>query len=256
MNSTARLILFLLGALGIAAVWALTCLHVPGPAQLRDRYLVSITHNTFEQRNITDTVSAVNFDYRGFDTMGEEFILFTAVLGSLVLLRQAEEKKATQIPDAITPGRNVGPSDAMRLWILAMIAPKIAFGVYIVIHGQLTPGGGFQGGVILATVALIIFLGHGFETFNRVMTHPLIEITEASGAAAYILIGMIAWFSSKPFLTNTLPLGKAHELTSGGTIPLISAATGAEVTGGFVLLLYAFLQQLLTVEEEKKEQKK
>lgn len=253
MNPTARFILFLVGAVGIAAAWALACIPLPGPGELRDRYLVSITHNTFEQRNITDVVSAVNFDYRGFDTMGEEFILFAAVLGALVLLRQADEKKTAQLPDAISPGRNVGPSDAMRLWILVMVAPKIAFGTYVIIHGQLSPGGGFQGGVILATAALIIFLGHGFETFKRIMTHPLIEITEASGAGPYILIGMIAWFSGKPFLTNTLPLGKAHELTSGGTIPLISAATGAEVTGGFVLLLYAFLQQLLTVEKPKDE---
>ncbi len=61
---------------------------------------------------------------------------------------------------------------------------------------------------------------------------------------------MLAWCWGKPFLTNTLPLGKATELTSGGTIPIISAAVGLEVTAGFVLLLYAFLQELLTVEKD------
>jgi multicomponent Na+:H+ antiporter subunit B len=138
----------------------------------------------------------------------------------------------------------------MRLWILAMVGPKIAFGVYIVLHGQLSPGGGFQGGVILASAALIIYLGHNFETFKRIMTHPLVEIAEATGAAAFVLIGMLAWFWGKPFLTNILPLGKATELSSGGTIPLISATVGIEVTAGFVLLLYAFLQEMLTVEEK------
>ncbi len=64
----------------------------------------------------------------------------------------------------------------MRLWTLAMVGPKVAFGLYVVIHGQLTPGGGFQGGVILASVALIIYLGQGFDTFKRIMTHPLVEI--------------------------------------------------------------------------------
>ena len=57
---------------------------------------------------------------------------------------------------------------------------------------------------------------------------------------------MLAWFSGWPFLTNILPLGKAHELTSGGTIALISAATGLEVAAGFILLLHAFLQENLT----------
>jgi multicomponent Na+:H+ antiporter subunit B len=246
-----RLILFFTGAIGIALFFALAFIRLPGPADLRNRYSIALTSRTFAERNITDVVTAVNFDYRGFDTIGEEFILFASVMGSLVLLRQADEKKVKQLPDAISPGRDLGPSDAMRLWILAMVGPKIAFGIYIVIHGQLSPGGGFQGGVILASAALIIYLGHSFETFRRIMTHPLVEIAEAIGAAAFVVIGMLAWFSGKPFLTNILPLGKPTELTSGGAIPLISAAVGIEVTAGFVLLLYAFLQETLTVEEQK-----
>jgi Domain related to MnhB subunit of Na+/H+ antiporter len=103
--------------------------------------------STFTERNITDAVSAVNFDYRGFDTLGEEFILFFSVLGSLLLLRMAEERKEEVPRDAAASWRNVGPGDATRLWILVMIAPKVVFGIYIVVHGQRTPGGGFQGGV-------------------------------------------------------------------------------------------------------------
>ncbi len=251
MNNSIRLILFFAGAIGIAVLFTLAFTRLPGPADLRNRYSIALTSRTFSERNITDVVTAVNFDYRGFDTVGEEFILFASVMGSLVLLRQADEKKVRQLPDAISRGRDLGPSDAMRLWILAMVGPKIAFGVYIVLHGQLSPGGGFQGGVILATAALIIYLGHEFETFKRIMTHPMVEIAEAAGAAAFVIIGMLAWFWGKPFLTNILPLGKATELTSGGTIPFISAAVGIEVTAGFVLLLYAFLQEMLTMEEEK-----
>jgi multicomponent Na+:H+ antiporter subunit B len=139
----------------------------------------------------------------------------------------------------------------MRLWILAMVGPKIAFGIYIIIHGQLSPGGGFQGGVILASAALIIYLGHNFQTFKRIMNHKLVEIAEAIGAAAFVLVGFLAVAFKQPFLTNFIPLGKARELTSGGTIPLISGATGLEVMGGFVLLLHAFLQETLTVEEDQ-----
>lgn len=248
MNLPLRKLVFFAGAIGFALLWTAAAVRLPGPAELRDRYLLSITARTFAERNITDTVSAVNFDYRGFDTMGEEFILFASVVGSLVLLRQVEERKARPLPDAISPGRDVGPSDAMRLWILAMVGVKIAFGIYIVDHGQLSPGGGFQGGVILASAALIIYLGHDFQTFKRIMTYPLIEITEAAGAAAFVVVGMIAWFWRQPFLTDTLPLGKANELTSGGTIAIISAVVGIEVTAGFVLLLYAFLQETLTEE--------
>lgn len=224
---------------------------VPSPTDLGNRYAQQINSRTFAERNITDAVTAVNFDYRGFDTVGEEFILFVSVLGSLVLLRTAEERKEELLPDAAEPQRDVGPSDATCLWILSMIAPKVVFGIYIITHGQLTPGGGFQGGVVLASAVLILYLGQNFAVFRNVLSHELIELLEAAGAGGFLVIGMLSWFWGRPFLTDILPLGKAHELTSGGTIALISLATGAEVAGGFILLLYAFLQENLTPSGEK-----
>ena len=251
MTVRGRVILFGVGGVGLAVLFALAFARLPGPAALRDRYLLAITSRTVAERNVTDTITAVNFDYRGFDTVGEEFILFVSVVGSLVLLRQHEEKRE-RLPDAAAPGREVGPGDSLRLWTLLMVGPKVAFGLYVVLHGQLSPGGGFQGGVILASVALVVYLGLGFDTFKRLVTHPAVELTEAVGAAAFVLIGAVAWFAGKPFLTDVLPLGKTGALTSGGTIPIISAAVGLEVAAGFVLLLFAFLQETLTVEEDRK----
>jgi multicomponent Na+:H+ antiporter subunit B len=250
MRYSMRMILFAVGAAGLAALLLCAFIHLPGPEDLRSRYLKQINDRTVPERNTTDAVTAVNFDYRGFDTLGEEFILFVSVMGSIVLLRQAEEKKERSLPDALSPARDIGPSDSIRLWILIMVAPKVLFGIYVVTHGQLTPGGGFQGGVILASCALIIYVGENFEVFKKIMSHPLVEATEAAGAGVFVLIGMIAWFSGRQFLTNTLPLGKANELTSAGTIPLISFATGIEVTAGFVLLLHAFLQETLTASDD------
>ena len=251
MNPRWRMVLFLLGAAGIACILAVLSGPILHPQDLRNRYAAEINSRTFAERNITDAVSAVNFDYRGFDTVGEEFILFASVLGSLVLLRMAEERQEGQLRDALEPKRDVGPSDATRLWILMMLAPKILFGIYIVTHGQLTPGGGFQGGVVLASAALILYCGEGFAVFRKVISHGAIEIAEALGAGAFVFIGMLAWFAGKPFLTNVLPLGKAHELTSGGTMALISLSTGLEVGAGFVLLLYAFLLENLTKRGEQ-----
>ncbi len=245
MSATWRMSLFSLGALGIAILFCLGLRGVAQPTDLRNRYAQQINSRSFAERNITDAVTAVNFDYRGFDTVGEVFILFVSVLGSLVLLRMAEEHKDELLADAAERWRDIGPSDATRLWIRSMIAPKVVFGIYVITHGQLTPGGGFQGGVILASAALILYLGESFAVFRNVLSHRLIEALEAAGAGGFLLIGALSWFWGLPFLTDILPLGKAHELTSGGTIALISAATGVEVAAGFILLLYAFLQENL-----------
>lgn len=245
-----RVTLFALGAIGIACLFGLAAQPISHPLDIRNRYAAAINSRTFSERNVTDAVSAVNFDFRGFDTIGEEFILFVSVLGSLVLLRMIEDRKERVLRDATDAYRDVGPSDAIRLWILAMIAPKVAFGIYIVTHGQLTPGGGFQGGVILATGALILYLGEGFAVFRDAISHPAAEIMEGAGAMGFLVIGMLAWIWGRPYLTNVLPLGKAHELTSGGTMALISLTTGLEVAAGFILLLYAFLQENLSPVEQ------
>ena len=202
-------------------------------------------------------MTAVNFDFRGFDTLGEEFILFVSVMGAVVLLREDREKQQ-QLPDAIERSRDVRGTDALHVWILAMVGPKLLFGIYIVVHGQLTPGGGFQGGVILATSILIVYLGENFQTFKRLVSQHAVEIIEACGASTFALIGLLGIVRGQPYLTNVLPLGKSGEPTSGGTIALIDLATGIEVSCGFILLMSAFLQQTMTREApaEKKNESK
>lgn len=251
MSRVWRAVVFVAGAVGIAVLFAVACRPLPGPSPVRNRYAQAINSRVYAQRNVTDAVTAVNFDYRGFDTIGEEFILFVSVLGSISLLRMTSEEPEKLLPDAAEESRNVPASDAISLWILVMIAPKVLFGIYIVTHGQLTPGGGFQGGVILATAALMLYVGESFVVFRKVVSWTLAELAEAAGAGGFLLIGMLGWIGGQPFLTNVLPLGKTHELTSGGTMPLISLATGLEVTAGFVLLLFAFLQETLTVRGEE-----
>ncbi|MGN6507191.1 MAG: hydrogen gas-evolving membrane-bound hydrogenase subunit E [Tepidisphaeraceae bacterium] len=251
MNRVARVILFLIGAGGLAAVLALAMARLPGPEPARSRYADATNAMTVPQRHVSNAVAAVNFDFRGFDTLGEEFILFVSVLGALVLLREGHEKpSAGVLLDAASAGRAEPPSETIRSWALWMLGPKVLFGAYMIAHGALTPGGGFQGGVILATVPLIFYLGTDFRTFRKIVSFHAVEIIEAAGILLFVVVGLIGLVRWGAYLGNALTLGTPGQITAGGTIPLINLGTAMEVAAGFTLLLYVFLQDTLTPEEQ------
>jgi multicomponent Na+:H+ antiporter subunit B len=251
MNRGVRHVFFFISALGLAAlyVWALRAM--PPFGHYRGPYGDVLNAVATYERHVQDVVTAVNFDYRGFDTLGEESILFISVVGAVVLLRRQKRENGgeQQAQKAQVEGDRPAPapSDAVRALTLLLAGPMVAFGLYVVAHGQLSPGGGFQGGVILATVPLLVYLAGDFETFKRITSHTLVEMAEAAGLAGYLVIGFIGMAIGTTFLQNVFPLGETGEITSSGSIVLISLATGLEVAGGFVLLLYAFLEQTLEV---------
>lgn len=197
------------------------------------------------ERHITDVVTAVTFDYRGFDTLAEEYILFASVMGVLLLLRKQPDE-AIRAPEDKAPERDVPPtSEAVRVLSLGLVGLSVLMGVNVVTHGQLTPGGGFQGGVILGTAPLIVYLAGDFETFSRITSRDWMELAEAVGAGGYVLIGFVGVAFGADFLENVLPLGQVGSVTSGGTLPLISIAVGLAVSAGITLLSLSFLEETL-----------
>jgi multicomponent Na+:H+ antiporter subunit B len=197
------------------------------------------------ERSTTDVVTAVNFDYRGFDTLGEDFILFAAVIAVASILRTLHGERSRP-PDDDAAGRNVSATSLLvRVTGLGLVAPVILVGIYIVAHGHQTPGGGFQGGVILATALLLVYLAGDYATMRAVGPTWLIELAEGTGAAGFALIGVAGLVAGKAFFENVLGKGTPGELLSSGTIPLSNAAVGLAVTGGFAFMLSEFLQQTL-----------
>ncbi len=234
-----------IGLLALGAIYLRGLNDLPRTGDYQGPYGDRINAGVVAERHTQDAVTAVNFDYRGFDTLGEEFILFVSVLGTVLLMRQADEKNQGVRPDHSIE-RKVSPvSEAVSTWTLGMTGPIVLFGFYLVTHGQLSPGGGFQGGVVLATAPLLIYLGKGFSRFKNIARIKYLEITESLGVLIFLLTGLagIAW--GKSFLQNILPLGITGDVFSSGSIFVINIATGLEVAAGFVLLLRAFLQETL-----------
>lgn len=201
------------------------------------------------ERHVTNMVSAVNFDYRGFDTLGEEFMLLCAVTGTTVLLRGLRGEQTSAHPGRV--GRRPAParSDAVVLICRALGGMTLLFGLYVALHAMTTPGGGFQGGAILASGTLLIFLGEGYSGWRRLVRSEAMDACEGLGATLYAACGLASMAAGRPFLENVLPLGKAGDLFSGGLMLLENAGVACAVFGGFAVLFIEFLEET-RVEED------
>ncbi len=245
-----RTVVFVVGGLGFLFLYCWGARNLPGLGHYPGPYGDVLNSVAVYERHATDVGTAVNFDYRGFDTLGEESILFASVMGCALLLRKREDDHEDPPLDREYSRGVPEPSDAVRVCCMALVVLLVIFGLDIVLHGQLTPGGGFQGGVILASVPLIVYLGSDYRKFQQITNHTLTEAVEGLGIAIYALLGFAALLFGAPYLTNILPLGTTGNVNSSGTITAISVATGMEVTGGIVLLMMVFFQQALVLRKE------
>jgi multicomponent Na+:H+ antiporter subunit B len=240
-----RLGLFIVAGCGLATVLVIGFTGLPdfGSAHELVGSVVNLTEPTL--RHATDVVTALNFDIRAFDTLGEEFILFVSVSGVALLLRHLRDEEEVDTTPGIEEHRFSGASDGLKLTSLVLIPLILAFGAYLVFHGQLTPGGGFQGGVVLAAGPISILLAGRYLSMKRVAPERLLEAADSLGAAAYALIGLGGLIFAGIYLKNFLPLGFSGHLLSSGMMPLNSMAVGLEVSGAFLLTWTEFLDQTM-----------
>lgn len=249
MSSRARLAMFFVGGLGLVALllWGVGGLPRFGSAE--SHYADYLNANAVHQRHATNVVSAVTFDYRGFDTLGEEFILFAAVMGVTLLLRsQRDEHDEDAVRSRADDRRSGGDtSDAVRVATLALIGPAILLGLYVVAHGQLTPGGGFQGGAVLAAAPVLLFLSGRYLLLRSVHPMHALDLAEGAGAGGFTVVALAGLVVGSAVMANFLPKGEVGSVFSGGTIPVFNVLVGLEVAAGITLVLYEFLEQTLVV---------
>lgn len=246
MTRRVRLSIFALAGAGMAAVLLLGFTGLPSFGHAHELYGALLNRTEDKLRHATDVVTALNFDIRAFDTLGEEFILFASVSGVALLLRQLrDEKQDDQQQPGIEEHAFAGASDGLKLASLILIPVLVAFGAYLVFHGQLTPGGGFQGGVVLAAGPIAILLAGRYLSLKAVAPKLLLESGDSIGAACYALIGLGGLIFVGTYLKNPMPLGEPGHLLSAGMMPLNSIAVGLEVAGAFLLTWTEFLDQTM-----------
>lgn len=167
-------------------------------------------------------VTAVVASYRGFDTLGEIAVLLAASAGVGILLKNLSTMRS-KIKEA---------SEIVKTGAGVLFSMLLLFGVYIFLHGHLTPGGGFQGGVVIASAVALLFVAGISEKVNDFF----LRFIESISGLAYVAVGVFGIVLTGSFLnTRILPVGEIGRLLSGGAVAviycLIGLKVGAELTG-------------------------
>jgi len=221
----------------------------PGP--VASHYL----NKGVEENHGANLVTSVIVNYRGFDTLGEVTVLFLSVAGVGFVLRRSEGNRRTG---------NRPSSEILQTGARMLFAPIVVFGAYIFVHGHLSPGGGFQGGAVVASAVLLLFLanrdhGGGFQggavvasavlllflaNRDHQLPHKMMHWMESLVGFTYVMVGISGLVIAGSFLSNqgVLPLGTWNRLFSGGVIPIIYILVGLKVGTELASLLDTLME--------------
>jgi len=203
---------FALSGLLVLTLLNILLQNMPNSIQTAGNELLKLNAN----EGVANTVTTVVVYFRGFDTLGEIAVLFIASLGVGLMLHSNTKCN-------IKAESNFMLQTASRL----LFPIILLFGIYVMIYGHLSPGGGFQGGVIIASGVLLLLISH--KEFE--VPHTVIIALETFAGVSYVLIGLIGLLVLDTFLGNFLPhdISQMGLLLSGGIIPLIYIIVGIKV---------------------------
>ncbi|MCU7833799.1 MAG: sodium:proton antiporter [gamma proteobacterium symbiont of Taylorina sp.] len=221
-------LLFLLG-LGLVFAGLLSGYSADNELNLTGRYYAEHTAQDIGAANI---VTAIIVTYRGLDTLGEVTVLFlTATIVAVLLGRGVAQKGKSLQRDLPKSGELLTTGSFLLVPLILLL------GAYVFINGHLTPGGGFQGGAIVASAILLMLLTDPLRHFS----HRLISIIESISGLFFLGIGVLGIFLAGGFLDNRIfPIGEFGSLFSAGAIPVIYSLIGLKVGAEFSSMLVNF----------------
>ena len=176
-----------------------------------------------------NVVTGILLSSRGFDTLGEVAVLFMVAAAVGLLLK----------PDASAQHEAAGPppSEIVRTGTKILLPVIFTFGAYVIANGHLSAGGGFQGGAIVASGAMLIMLG---RPDGRLDT-ALLGVIESFAGIFYVAVGLLGLALAGGFLDpRFLPRGEFGAFISAGAIPITSALLGVKVGAELSVIIARF----------------
>jgi multicomponent Na+:H+ antiporter subunit B len=234
---TPLLPLLVVMATGAALIYGtLDMPHHGDPLAPAHRYVAdSYLHDSPVDIGVPNVVTSVLASYRGYDTLGEVTVIFTAAAGVLALLGYR------------TRGRNIEAAGIRKQVVLRVIAKLffpliLLFALYVQFHGDYGPGGGFQAGVIFATGFILYALAFGLGTAQRLIPSQLLRILAAAGMLIYAAVGLESMLLGGKFLEYRVladdPIAGQHL-----GILLIELGVGITVASVMLIIYYGFVSR-------------
>jgi len=204
----------------------------PAHQHVAPRYL----EDSMGEVGVPNVVTSVLASYRGYDTLGETLVIFTAGIGVLSLLLVSRETKQQSMKKV--------PADMQQQIILRVVAKMmlpliLLFALYVQFHGDYGPGGGFQAGVIFAAGVILYTMLFGLSNAQRVFKREIMELLTAFGVLIYAGVGVVCMLLGGNFLDyNVLRHDPVHGQHLG--ILLVELGVGITVAAVMITIFFKF----------------
>jgi multicomponent Na+:H+ antiporter subunit B len=194
---------------------------------------------TAEAIDIPNVVTAVLGSFRGYDTLGEVFVVFTAGIGVLFLLGTQPGPFAQSNPYKLTDPKGLRHYLIPRVVGRMLIPFILLFGLYVQFHGEYGPGGGFQAGALIAAAIILFALLEGEDSALKVIPRSVLIGLIAGGALLYGVVGLFGIFLGSNFLDYSVLSSSPVKGQQMGLL-IIEAGVGITVTGVLLSIFHAF----------------
>ena len=196
-----------------------------------------------QETGAVNIVTGMILDYRAFDTLGESSVLFAAAMVVLLLLRlDAQSDLYSPLARAVRENPHTDtyyePShDAILQRTAKLLAPFIVLlGIYVVLNGHLSPGGGFSGGAIIGAGLIVYVTAFGFADIRRFFTYKTYQRTVLCALMTYAVSKCYSFYTGANGLHSVIPLGTPGAILSSGLILVLNICVGFIVA----CTMYAF----------------
>ncbi|MBQ2955928.1 MAG: hypothetical protein IJE08_05645 [Clostridia bacterium] len=205
--------------------------------EVSERYI----EKGMEETGAVNIVAGMILDYRAFDTLGESHVLFIAACSVLILLKlnlDKDGRPAREKLDAEANDRVYEPkSDDILQKIAALLVPiAMLFGIYIVLNGHISPGGGFSGGAIIGAALILHLNAFGYEKTGRFFSYTTFRVVSYASLSFYAIAKAYSFFTGANHLESIITPGNPGDLMSAGLILPLNIAVGLVVA----CTMYAF----------------